>query len=157
MLDFDLLQTNEDTPTLITALVSLLLAFFLSGIVAVTYEFTNNSVDRKPFFLQAMALISIVAATIMLAIGDSLAVGLGMLGALSIIRFRTTIIDPRNMIFIFASLGIVISCGVLAYNVAIVGAVIFCVISILLNYSPWGKIKRILVFFILNTVKIDTL
>ncbi|UZO80564.1 DUF4956 domain-containing protein [Aquimarina sp. ERC-38] len=143
MLDFDLFQTNEDTPALITSMVTILLSFFLSSMIAITYKFTNSSFEKRNHLLQTLVLISMVASAIMLAIGDSLAVGLGMLGALSIIRFRTAVSDPRNITFIFASLGIGISCGVLAFNVAIIGTLFFCLIAIFFRYTPWEAKNKI--------------
>ena len=52
MFDFDLLQTNEDTPALFTSLISIALSFFLAALVTFTYEFTNTSVERRTSFLQ---------------------------------------------------------------------------------------------------------
>jgi len=84
-------------------------------------------------------MISIVATMVMQAVGDSLARGLGMLGALAIIRFRTTLRDPRNMTFMFASLAIGISCGAFGYTIATVGTIAFCTMAFILRFSPFGK------------------
>ena len=141
MFDLDLLKTNANTPTLYTALITVVLSFILSACIAITYKFTTNPSNKDKQFLQSLSLISIVAATIMLAVGDSLAIGLGMLGALSIIRFRTTLTNPRNITFIFAALASGISCGVLGYNIAFVGTLVFCISVIILYYSPWADFK----------------
>ena len=90
-------------------------------------------------FRAALILIAIVAATVMQAIGDSLARGLGMLGALAIIRFRTTLRDPRNIVFMFGSLAAGIACGVYGFVIAIVGTIAFCIVAFLLRYSPYGR------------------
>jgi len=84
-------------------------------------------------------LSSMIAATVMMAIGDSLARGLGILGALAIIRFRTRLRDPRNIIFIFASLAIGIASGVYGFVIAISGTLIFCLAAFVLYYSPYGR------------------
>lgn len=136
MFDLQLLENNPNTPPFYLTLITILSAFFLSSLLVVTYEFTTKSVYRKPYFLQSLALISIVAATVMQAIGDSVATGLGMLGALSIIRFRTEINDPRNITFMFASLAIGIACGVFGLSIALVGTLAFCLFAIILKYSP---------------------
>jgi len=87
----------------------------------------------------AMALISIVAATVMQAVGDSLARGLGMLGALAIIRFRTNLDNPVSITYMFASLAVGISCGVFGFTIAFAGTFTFCIAAILLRFSPfWG-------------------
>jgi len=86
-----------------------------------------------------LALISIVAATVMQAIGDSLARGLGMLGALSIIRFRTVLDDPRNITFMFASLSTGIACGVFGFHIALTGTLVFCAAAVILRFSPLSE------------------
>jgi len=86
-----------------------------------------------------MALISIVAATVMQAVGDSLARGLGMLGALAIIRFRTNLDNPLSITYMFASLAVGISCGVFGFTIAFAGTLTFCAAALLLHYSHfWG-------------------
>jgi uncharacterized membrane protein YhiD involved in acid resistance len=75
----------------------------------------------------------------MLAIGDSLARGLGMIGALAIIHFRTNLRDPRNIIFMFASLAVGIACGVHGYNTAFMGTVAFCAAAFLLRLTPFSN------------------
>ena len=113
MFEIELMNFNPEAPSFLVMLITALLAFFLSSLIAVTYEFTTKSIYRKAHFLQSLALIGVVAATILQAIGESVAIGLGIIGALSIIRFRTSINDPRNITFMFASLGSGIACGVL--------------------------------------------
>ena len=99
MLDYLSLQGTTENPTFLTILFTVLLAFLLSSLIAFTYNKTTRKVMTPVDFLQTLILLAIVAATVMQAIGDSLARGLGMLGALAIIRFRTTLRTPRNMAF----------------------------------------------------------
>jgi len=86
-----------------------------------------------------VVLSAIVAATVMQAIGDSLATGLGMMGALAIIRFRTSLKDPRDIVFMFAALAAGIACGVHGYRIAIGGTLVFCFVSFVLFGSPLGQ------------------
>ena len=136
MFEFLLTHNNTDNPTVMSILITVLVSFFLSSLLVITYEFTTKSIHRPVHFLQAMALISMVAATVMQAIGDSLARGLGMLGALSIIRFRTVLDDPRNMAFMFASLAVGISTGVFGFTIAFIGTIGFCLGAVILRFSP---------------------
>jgi len=117
-------------------LFTVLFAFFMSSILAITYDLTTRTTYRRAHFLQALCLISMVAAMVMQAIGDSLGRGLGMLGALAIIRFRTNLNDPRNMTFMFASLAVGISCGVFGFSIALTGTLIFCLAAFVLRWSP---------------------
>ena len=126
MLDFLTLQTTSAHPTIVTIIYTALLAFVLSTLIAITYEKTYRGLSYSRNFVQALILSSIVAATVMQAIGDSLARGLGIIGALAIIRFRTVFKDPRDIIFMFASLAAGISCGVFGFTVGVIGTLAFC-------------------------------
>jgi uncharacterized membrane protein YhiD involved in acid resistance len=75
----------------------------------------------------------------MMAIGDSLARGLGILGALAIIRFRFRFSNPKNIVYIFASLAIGISTGVYGFAIAFSGTIVFSLIAFALYFSPYGK------------------
>lgn len=150
MFEFLLTHNNTDNPTAITILITVLSSFFLSSLIALTYEFTTKSINRPVHFMQSMALISIVAATVMQAIGDSLARGLGMLGALAIIRFRTRLEDPRNMTFMFAALAAGISCGVFGFTIAFIGTIGFCLAAIVLRFSPLANRDELL-----GTLKVE--
>ena len=136
MFDLQLLENNPNTPPFYLTLITVLSAFFLSSLIAITYEFTTKSIYKKAHFLQSLAMISIVAAMVMQAIGDSIATGLGMLGALAIVRFRTNLDDPRNITFMFASLATGIACGVFGLSIALVGTLVFCLAAIILKFSP---------------------
>jgi uncharacterized membrane protein len=141
MLDFLTLQTTTANPTIITVIYTVLLSFLLSTLIAVTYEKTFRGLSYSRNFVQSLILSSIIAATVMQAIGDSLARGLGMIGALAIIRFRTVFKDPRDIIFMFAALASGISCGVLSYRVGVVGTLGFCAAAFLLYYVPLGQTR----------------
>ena len=151
MFDLSSLQYNSENPTLLAITFTVVLSFILGGILAFTYDKTHRGITKPIHFLQTLVLIAIVAATIMQAIGDSVARGLGMLGALSIIRFRTTLRNPRNIGFMFASLAAGIACGVLGFTIAIVGTLTFCAIAFLLRFTPFSQESNIV-----GTLRIQT-
>jgi uncharacterized membrane protein YhiD involved in acid resistance len=139
MLDLLTLQTTSANSSIIGATYAILLAFVLSSVIAVVYEKTFNGLSYSRNFVQAMILGSIVAAMVMQAIGDNLARGLGILGALAIIRFRTPLRDPRDIIFIFAAVGVGLACGVYGYAIAVIGTTIFCLAAVFLFVTPFGQ------------------
>jgi uncharacterized membrane protein YhiD involved in acid resistance len=139
MFDFSAIHYNSQNPGILTILFTVIYSMLLGILIAFTYDKTSREVERPTYFLQSMVLITIVAATIMQAIGDSVARGLGMLGALSIIRFRTTIRNPRNIVFMFASIAAGIACGVLGFTIAIVGTVGLCATAFLLRFSSYSE------------------
>ncbi|MBF0449871.1 MAG: DUF4956 domain-containing protein [Candidatus Magnetomorum sp.] len=153
MLDLLSLQATSPHPTVIMCIYTVLLAFILSVMIAFTYEKTFRGLSYSRNYVQALVLSPIVAATVMQAIGDSLASGLGMMGALAIIRFRTSLKDPKDIIFMFAALAAGIACGVNGYAIALVGTTGFCLIAFLLYLSPFGQLSAfdgMLRFNILN-------
>jgi uncharacterized membrane protein YhiD involved in acid resistance len=139
MLDFLTLQTTTANPSIFSILYTVLLSFLLSTLIAITYEKTFRGLSYSRNFIQAMILSSIVAGMVMQAIGENPMRGLGVLGALAIIRFRTVFKDPRDIIFMFASVASGISCGVFGYGIAVVGTLGFCMAAIALYYSPFGQ------------------
>lgn len=144
MLDHLLLESSTEFPAFFTIFYTVILSFILSSIVAFTHYKTSRDIAAPIEFLQSLILVSVVSATVMQAIGDSLARGLGMLGALAIIRYRTTLKTPRNMVFTFAALAAGIACGVYAFVIALTGTIGFCVIAFVLKYSPLSK-KNLLI------------
>jgi len=139
MLDILALQTTSANPTLIAIAYTVLLSFVLSTMIAITYEKTFRGLSYSRNYVQALVLSAIVAATVMQAIGDSLASGLGMLGALAIIRFRTTFKDAKDIVFMFASLAAGLACGVNGYSIAVAGTIGFCIVAFILYVSPFGQ------------------
>lgn len=139
MFDNLLNQSFYEFPSFKVALFSLLLSFVLSTMIAFTYRYTHRGISYSGNFFQAMVLASSVTSMIIMAVGNNLAVGFGIVGAIAIIRFRTRINEPRNIIFIFACMGIGIATGVYGYSIAIAGTLIFCGVAIMLHFSPHGK------------------
>ena len=84
-------------------LLCFLLAFMLSSIIAIVYERTFQGLSYSRGLVQSMILGSLVSCLLMIAIGDNIARGIGIVGSLAIIRFRTNLRDPRDLIFLFAS------------------------------------------------------
>jgi uncharacterized membrane protein YhiD involved in acid resistance len=93
-------------------------------------------------FVQAVAMGSIVACMLMLAINNSVAAGLGIAGSLAIIRFRTSMRDPRDMVFIFASMGAGIASGLRAHLAAVCGTLLFCLAAFLLSSTEFGSQRQ---------------
>ena len=139
MLDFLTLQTTTNNASVITLIYAVLLAFILSTLIAITYEKTYRALSYSRNYVQSLVLIAIVSTTVMEAVGDSLARGIGIMAAMAVIRFRTNFKDSRDIVFIFASLAVGVSCGVNGFEIAIVGAIAFILAAFLLYISPFGE------------------
>ena len=116
--------------------LAILLAFILSSAIAAVYRWTYQGLSYSRSFIHTLVLASIVASIMIMAIGNNIARGLGILGTLAIIRFRTPIRDPRDIIFLFASIAIGIACGASVFLVAIVGTICYCLAALYLHWSP---------------------
>lgn len=139
MLDIMKIQTMTSNSGLLLIIYTMFLSFLLSTAIGMTYIKTFRGLSYSRTYVQAVILSAIVAAMVVHAIGDSLARGLGMIGALAIIRFRTSFRDPRDILFMFSALAAGIGCGVGAYNVAVAGTLAFILTAFLLHITPLGQ------------------
>lgn len=120
-----------DTNLFITTAQMLAYSAFLSGIVGgVYYFFSNDPSDRLKMVFLIVALAVIIAAIISV-IKSSLALSLGLVGALSIVRFRTPIKDPEQLIYLFAAITIGIGVGAGMRDLMIVTVAIVVVLILL--------------------------
>ena len=119
-------------------LLSLVFAFCLSSTIAVVYEWTFQGLSWSRGLMQTMVLGSIITCLLMIAIGDNVARGIGIVGSLAIIRFRTNLRDPRDLVFLFAALGAGVACGVQSYIAAALATALFCTIALVMQASLFG-------------------
>lgn len=124
-------------PQLINITYSFVWAFLLASIIAITHRLTFTGESYPKNFFQALILGAVVTTMVMMAIGDSLARGLGVFGAMAIIRFRTRIDDPRDVLFLFAALSTGLAIGVYGFTISFVGTILFCAVAFLLHFSPF--------------------
>ncbi|MCY3735827.1 MAG: DUF4956 domain-containing protein [Gemmatimonadaceae bacterium] len=121
-----------------TVLLSLVVAFCLSSVIALVYEWTFQGLSWSRGLMQTMVLGSIITCLLMIAIGDNVARGIGIVGSLAIIRFRTNLRDPRDLVFLFASLGSGVASGVQSYIAATFATALFCTIAVAMHSSRFG-------------------
>ena len=137
MQEFLSLYSNIENPTIEMVAFTYLLAFLLSVLIAATYTNTTPNSIKTTNFIQALILSALISATVVQSTNNSLASGVGLLGALTIIQFRSTFRDPRDVIFIFASISAGISCGSFVFIPAVIGSIGFCLVAALLRFTPF--------------------
>jgi len=118
---------------------SLCLSFVLGMVIATVYRWTHSGFSYSRSFLHTQVLATIVITIMIMAIGNNMARGLGILGAMAFIRFRTPIRDPRDIIFLFAGLAVGISTGSQVFFIAIIGTLFFSAVAIYLSWSPFAS------------------
>lgn len=128
-----------------TVLLVLLVAFLVSLIIYLTYKNTYTGVLYNPRFNVSLIMITMITTMVMVVIGSNISVSLGMVGALSIIRFRTAVKDPRDTAFIFWCVVSGLACGTQNYTIVIVGSVFICLILFLFKKFTTKNNKYVLI------------
>ena len=128
-----------------TAAVAMVIASILALYIFVVYRVLTRKTFYSKNFNISLAGITLITAGIILTIQSSIVVSLGMVGALSIVRFRTAIKDPMDLMFLFWAIAVGIICGVGLAEIAIILSLILTVGIFGLNMLPVAKAPLILV------------
>jgi uncharacterized membrane protein YhiD involved in acid resistance len=107
--------------------------------LAEVYKVMNKSKQNNHLMMQSMVFISVILAGAMMVIGNNLAVAFGLVGAVSIIRFRISVGSFLDMSFIFLSIVIGMACGLGFYFIATVVAVFTGILMLCIHFSSFGK------------------
>ena len=127
-----------------------ILACFLVTCALACYVFlVYRLLTRKSFYSKSfnvsLAAMSVITAAIILAMQSNLVISLGMVGALSIVRFRTAIKDPMDLVFLFWSISIGIICGAGLYEIALLTSLVVTVLVLVLENLPASRAPMMLV------------
>jgi len=128
--------------TLSSVLLSLLLAFVLGQALAWVYVWSHSGLSYARSFTQALVLMTLVVALVMLVIGNSIVTAFGLLGALALIRFRNVLKDTRDTVFVFSALVIGMAVGSQRYLIAVLGTVAISLVVVYLNVTAFGTQGR---------------
>jgi uncharacterized membrane protein YhiD involved in acid resistance len=142
----NLLQTDL---SLSQVILSFLVAFGLAFLWATIYRKTHSGLAYMRSFYLTLIVISPAVAMVMMAIGSNVALSLGLVGALSIIRFRNVIKDTRDMLFLFVSVAIGLAAGADVWDIAVAGTIVVSIIVLVfwkLGHSAPGSADYILIF-----------
>lgn len=139
---YNYLASNKGDLTVLKAIEILTIALILAFVVFFTYKITFSGVLYNRKFNISLVMLTLVTTIVMLVIGSDIALSLGMVGALSIVRFRTAIKDPRDTAYIFWCIAIGLCVGTQNYMIAIVGSFFICIILSLFGISGIGKEDR---------------
>ncbi|MBD3339993.1 MAG: DUF4956 domain-containing protein [Candidatus Lokiarchaeota archaeon] len=124
---------------LIDVLLVLFWSIILSLIIAITYRGTHRGISYSQNFTQNLVIIGCVVGMVMLIIGTNIARAFTLVGALSIIRFRTAIKDPKDVGFIFFVMAVGMACGTKFYPVAIITTFVGCGLIYFMTYTQFGQ------------------
>lgn len=130
-------------------LINMVLAFALGLLISAVYRLTHKGLSYSQSFTQTILFVSVIVSLVMMVIGGSLARAFALVGALSIIRFRTVVKDTKDTSFIFAALAVGMACGTSNYFLAVAGGAFICAVAVVLfkmNYGALYKSEFILRF-----------
>lgn len=139
------LENFTGTISIQMVIITLLFALVFSLIVFYVYKLTSKNTIYSKSFNVTMSLISIITAGVVLSMQANIVVSLGMVGALSIVRFRTAVKEPRDLLFLFWSIsnGIIIGVGV--YSLVFIMAIVLTIGLLVFDLLPSNKIPYLLV------------
>ncbi len=147
---FEMFGKSSDL-SLENIITRLAVASVIACFIFLSYRISHDgSIYSKKFNVSLVAL-TVITTTVMIVIGNNLAMSLGMVGALSIVRFRTAVKDSRDTVYIFWTIVVGICCGAGDYLTASVGSAFVFVLMLLL-----GRIRNDnRVLLIIRTVRMN--
>jgi len=119
--------------------INFLLPVILLIPISLVYKKTHRGVSYNQMFTHTIFVMSVTTSIIMMIIGSNIARAFSLVGALSIIRFRTAIKDSRDTGYIFSAISIGMATGTGMYIVAVVYTILFCGLMLGLNYYRFGE------------------
>lgn len=126
-------------------IIALLMACIISVYIFCIYRVVTKKVFYNKNFNISLVALSLITAAIILSIQSSVVISLGMVGALSIVRFRTAVKEPMDLVFLFWSISVGIICGAGLFEIAILSSLLITAAIFALDKLPAGKAPMILV------------
>jgi len=135
----DLITADSQTISPLFTLWVLFYATLLCSFVALTYRICHRGVSYSSTFAHTLILLGVVVAVIMMIVGSNLARAFALVGALSVIRFRTAVKDPKDTGFMFFSMGVGMAVGTKFYSVALMMTVFISLLMYALSRIQFVK------------------
>ena len=123
-------------------IVNLVISFILGIIISLVYKKTHKGLSYSQSFLVTNIFVCVIVCMVIMIIGNSLARAFALVGALSIIRFRTVVKDTKDTAYIFWSLAAGMACGTGSYFLALAGTIIISGIAFILFFTNFGSIIK---------------
>ena len=121
-------------------LMNLSLAILLGMFVSSVYKYTHKGVSYSQSFMLTIVFVTIIVAMVMMVIGNNIARAFSLVGALSIIRFRTVLKDTKDTAFIFLALAAGMAAGTASYFLAVAGTLVTSMVAYILYVTNYGSI-----------------
>lgn len=142
---FIAMQNGMERFSAIEILINLGVSFVVGMFIFYVYRKTFQGVLYQRSFNVSLVTIAMVITLIIMTISGNLILSLGMVGALSIVRFRTPIKDPVDLVFIFWAITIGIANGVGYFNISIIGSIVMSIAILFMTRKPEEELPYLLV------------
>ena len=127
-----------------TIIVCMVITVLIAAYIFILYRMVNRSSFYNKNFNIALPALAIITAAIILTIQSSIVISLGLVGALSIVRFRTAITEPMDRVFLFWSISVGIVCGAGFSIIAVIASVVLTAGILIAGWLPVAKAPQIL-------------
>ena len=138
--NFLLLAETETSAAIIV--INLVFVFLLELAIAWIYCKTHRTLSYSQSFVGTIILMGVVASLIMMVVTENIVGAFALLGAFSLIRFRTIVKETRDIAFVFFALAIGVAVGTNNYTVALIGTLVISGFILLLNRFNFGSAAR---------------
>jgi uncharacterized membrane protein len=130
---FVAMQGAASTSSVIEIIISLFASFLIGSFIFFIYKKTFQGVLYQRSFNVSLVVITMVLTLIIMIIKGNLVLSLGMVGALSIVRFRTPVKDPMDLVFIFWAISVGIANGVSFFHISIIGSIMITIVLLIMS------------------------
>lgn len=130
---FNFLSTSNTAMSYENVLLNFVAATIIGLVIFLCYRLTHSRAVYSAKFNVSLLMMTVITTLVMSVIGNNIALSLGMVGALSIVRFRTAIKDVRDTAYIFWCIAVGICCGVSEYFLVGVGSLVIFLVLLLLG------------------------
>lgn len=121
---------------------SLMLAFVIALIISQIYKYTHRGMNYELTFMTTLVFLAPIVAVVMMFIRGDLVLSLGLIGSLSIIRFRTPIKDTRDMVFLFWVIAVGLGCGTYNWIIVIISTIFIVIVMFVLYFIKYGRSRN---------------
>ena len=123
-------------------IINLIISFILGVVISLVYKKTHKGLSYSQSFMVTNIFISVIVCMVIMIIGNNLARAFALVGALSIIRFRTVVKDTKDTAYIFWALAAGMASGTGSYFLAIAGTAILTGIAFILYFTNYGSMYK---------------
>tara|TARA_B100001013_G_scaffold176149_1_gene105878 strand:- start:582 stop:1277 length:696 start_codon:yes stop_codon:yes gene_type:complete len=123
-------------------IINLIISFILGVVISLVYKKTHKGLSYSQSFMITTIFVSVIVCMVIMIIGNNLARAFALVGALSIIRFRTVVKDTKDTAYIFWALAAGMASGTGSYFLAIAGTAILTGIAFILYFTNYGSMYK---------------